>query len=40
MGLLTVDLRVDGLSTSRPDLGRELMAAHGLALPQRDAAGG
>jgi hypothetical protein len=40
MGLLTFDLGVVGLSTSRFDLGREAMAAHGLALPQRDTEGG
>jgi glycerophosphoryl diester phosphodiesterase len=33
-----VDLGVDGLITNRPDLGREVMAAHGLALPTRHPA--
>jgi glycerophosphoryl diester phosphodiesterase len=35
-----VDLGVDGLITNRPDLGREVMAAHGLALPARHPAAG
>jgi glycerophosphoryl diester phosphodiesterase len=34
-----LDLGVDGLITNRPDLGREVMAAHGLALPLRYPAG-
>jgi len=34
-----IDLGVDGLITNRPDLGREVMAAHGLALPLRYPAG-
>lgn len=34
-----IDLGVDGFITNRPDLGREVMAAHGLALPPRHAAG-
>lgn len=33
-----IDLRVDGLITNRPDLAREVMAAHGLTLPQRHPA--
>jgi len=35
-----LDLGVDGLITNRPDLGREVMAAHGLALPPRYPADG
>jgi glycerophosphoryl diester phosphodiesterase len=35
-----IDLGVDGLITNRPDLGREVMAAHGLALPWRYPEGG
>jgi glycerophosphoryl diester phosphodiesterase len=35
-----VDLGVDGLITNRPDVGREVMAAHGLALPPRFPAAG
>jgi glycerophosphoryl diester phosphodiesterase len=35
-----VDLGVDGLITNRPDLARETMTAHGLALPQRFPGGG
>lgn len=35
-----IELGVDGFITNRPDLGREVMAAHGLALPQRHPAGG
>ena len=35
-----IDLGVDGLITNRPDLGREVMAAHGLALPTRYPAAG
>jgi glycerophosphoryl diester phosphodiesterase len=35
-----IDLGVDGLITNRPDLGREVMAAHGLALPRRYPEGG
>jgi glycerophosphoryl diester phosphodiesterase len=34
-----IDLGIDGLITNRPDLGREVMAAHGLALPLRYPAG-
>ena len=34
-----IQLGVDGLITNRPDLGREVMAAHGLALPTRHPAG-
>lgn len=30
-----IDLGVDGLITDRPDRAREVMAAHGLALPRR-----
>lgn len=30
-----IDLGVDGLITNRPDVAREVIAAHGLALPQR-----
>lgn len=33
-----IDLGVDGLITNRPDLAREVMAAHGLTLPQRHLA--
>lgn len=33
-----IDLGVDGLISNRPDLAREVMAAHGLALPQRHPA--
>lgn len=33
-----IDLGIDGLITNRPDLAREVMAAHGLALPQRHPA--
>ena len=35
-----LDLGVDGLITNRPDLGRTVMADHGLALPQRYPEGG
>ncbi|HEY0905515.1 MAG TPA: glycerophosphodiester phosphodiesterase family protein [Marmoricola sp.] len=35
-----IGLGVDGLITNRPDLGREVMAAHGLTLPRRYPAGG
>lgn len=30
-----IDLGVDGLITNRPDLGREVLSAHGLTLPER-----
>jgi glycerophosphoryl diester phosphodiesterase len=33
-----VELGVDGLITNRPDIGRDVMAAHGLALPPRHPA--
>lgn len=33
-----IDLGVDGLISNRPDLAREVMAAHGLTLPQRHPA--
>ena len=35
-----IDLGVDGLITNRPDLGREVLAAQGLALPRRYPAAG
>lgn len=35
-----IDLGVDGVITNRPDLAREVMADHGLALPQRYPEGG
>jgi glycerophosphoryl diester phosphodiesterase len=35
-----IDLAVDGLITNRPDLGRDVLAAHGLALPRRYPAAG
>lgn len=35
-----IDLGVDGFITNRPDLGREVLAAHGLTLPRRYPAAG